>query len=151
MLTEAQKGMINHCMQHRVDMLYLYFSKKSQNPCQEVIQCIERAKSSPLNDTEFSDEEISHLTGLGGKNPVGTLEKELRGIFNPNFRILEKLGVINNVRDSEKMTLEAFGDKAHELQAYSYESVVRVVSCHPQLKEYMKSVSDHCTTISLTP
>jgi hypothetical protein len=131
----TKESMIIHSIILRVDTLYSFFVKKSsENPSQQVIDFINKAISSPIQDSECIDD-LSHLMGILNKNFLDKTSRELRGIFNPNFKVLEKIGVINNARDPEKVSIEEFPNLAPSLQLFAYKALARSFSMHPQLEE----------------
>lgn len=133
MLTQVQEGMIYSCLRHRVKMAYTYFSKKktiastfnAKDKVDDYISSIQRLP--PIEDTEFDITQINQLTGIHRNNPLSRLSIELRGILTANFSILEKLGIINSIRDSETVVKDNFLEKADEIQRFSAEKLEKIV------------------------
>ncbi|HVY52943.1 MAG TPA: hypothetical protein VHA13_00300 [Gammaproteobacteria bacterium] len=135
MLNENKKSMIRHHIRARLNALYSYISEKSANPCETIVEMLKTAISTPIQDSEAVG--IDKLMGRNPKNPTEPILKELRGIFNPNYKVLNILEILNGYRDKEKVSEEEFPNIAAEIRAYSLIALEDAFSSHIVLDKYL--------------
>lgn len=136
MLNEIQKSMIKYHIKKCLGAIFETFTRRNDdNPYEKLLSYVNRSRTSPISEVEFFDKKVENLTYLSKKNPFKRLEIELRGIFNPNFEILEQLGIINNIRDpSDKISKEIFQSLVEEVSLYANQYAIDLVSDYSPLK-----------------
>lgn len=135
-----KESMIMHSIELRVSTLYSHFEKNTSEPHEALANFINKAIATPLQASEAIDD-ISHLMGISKPNFISRVSKELRGIFNPNFKVLNRIYIINSPRDPEKISEDDFPNIAPSLQSFSYKALETSFSMHPKLREYSHLLS----------
>ena len=127
MLSSVQKGMIDYQVDQHVHGVYqMYVREGASNPFQKLKSFIEECQTLVV-DTEPSKDEREY-NFLDKKSRAGSYKAKLGGIFNPNFEVLQQLGIINSVRDKTKITQEDFPTIITAIRSYAIERAWKAVN-----------------------
>jgi len=133
MLTDVQKGMIESCIRFRLEKLVYYFIKFEQDvegysKVSSIIREALAAEYSGEYYTKVSDKADIHTS-------IPIIKYELWGILHSNFDILSRLFIVNNPRDSVRVTADNLREIAHEVTNYALTVLRKLVSRHPEVRD----------------
>lgn len=137
MLTDVQKGMIESCIRFRLEKLVYYFIKfkrdvEGYSKVASIIQEVLATEYSGVHYAKVSDKADIHAS-------IPIIKYELWGILHSNLDILNKLFIVNNPRDSVRITAENLTEIAHEITDYALDALRKLVHRHPEVHGHLAS------------
>ena len=133
MLTRTQMGMMYHCMEKRVRKLVTFFVTINNKTYDDIIKFINEAYSEEGKYHEKTSGEINL------REAIPIIKDESGSMFNPNFRTLEKLYIINGPRCERKINLEQFKKTRNEFRKCAIDVLDRTINHIPNLRARRKN------------
>ena len=157
MLTDTQKSMIVHHIGRLINVLmYPVRLSKNNGNFSSVAAIIQKAIDDDYRGLPYVRNSVN--TGYD----QGVIARELNGIFNPDFQVLQTLAIINNPRETTKIPNEnALQKFSNEIRLFALQTLQKYFSMgrypnvtgyidHQAIASEVSRLCDHSSTL-LTP
>lgn len=139
MLTDVQKGMIRIRLLERLEKLIYYYQNVQHD--EQACEKVKRHFQNALTEGDgvygaISYPISSNKTSLRHAIPI--IEYEIWGIYNSNYKVLNDLFIINNVRDTVQVTKETLLEMSQEIKM-----------CVMDALESMKNIAQFSTYLEI--
>jgi hypothetical protein len=140
-MTPSQIGMIRFYVKNHVHLIKGYLLKQGETLPEAINKINETIETSVSKENE---ERYLSDTVVSDKSFFGVLPKlyiELSAVFNPTYNMLNRMTVINNVKDKEKkVDLDDFSSIAKEIRDFAILTLDKFVRHERDLMPYKKSI-----------
>lgn len=149
-LNNGHISAIRSVISNNIDVIKLYLTKLGKST-QEIIDFLNKAIETSISEEDekkYLENKVANESGLFRDLPICSMQ--LSAVFNPNFTILNKIGVINSPRDKEcKITPEEFAQYKNPIRECSIISLDRILRRKKDdLSQHRKNITIISTLVS---
>lgn len=135
-------GMIRSIISNNIHVIKVGLTKQG-NSLQKIIDYINKTIDTPISEKDeknFLEKKLVNNTALFKDLPLRTIQ--LSAIFNPNFNVLNDMGVINNAKDNDcKITSENFTEYKNKIREFSIISLDRYIRREKDLSSHRSGIT----------
>lgn len=135
-------GMIRGIISNNINVIKVCLAKLG-NSSQQIIDYLNKAIETTISEEDekkFLEKKVANESGLYKDLPIRCMQ--LSAIFNPNFNVLNEMGVINHVNDKEcKITSEEFTTYKNLIRNFSIISLEKFIRRDKELSPLRKNIA----------